>query len=195
MESLFASAPRASQPKPAIGGTEITGRDISNGRFIKGRKGTTRTKDAARAARSLSLAIRQRLDPDLFVDFQLAIAAGKSPILVELEDGEIVVTIDERGSILPTLEQRTQAMIRLEQRGYGMPMQSVQVEAAIQMHNAHGGAVTPSMADMALVTRLANAFQSAAALPPASVIDVANADSTSAELACEDSDKPTNTAR
>jgi len=83
----------------------------------------------------MSNAVRQLLGPEPFLWFQLLIAMGKSPIIVELEDGELAVVADEeRGAMAPTLDQRIQAMIRLEQRGYGMPVQQVQLEAELRAH-------------------------------------------------------------
>lgn len=107
----------------------------NKGTFAPGRKVGTRNREQAQAARNLSIAVRIRIPPEIFIEYNIALAMGKSPVLIEDDDGKLHVRCETKGAILPTLEQRIQAMNRLELRGHGQPVQSIQLEADLRAHS------------------------------------------------------------
>lgn len=90
------------------------------------------SKAKARAIRGLSATIREGMDPMVYFEFFTAVAKGQAANLDEDEDG-IYVTYEAKGAILPTLQQRIDAMRWLADRGYGMPVQSVQLDQQIRI--------------------------------------------------------------
>lgn len=84
-------------------------------------------------ARSLSLAVREGVDPTWFVEWNLLIMQGKAPILRKngnYTSGYHVVHDDTRPS--PTLEQQERAIKFLTERGWGQPVQQLQLDAELR---------------------------------------------------------------
>lgn len=78
---------------------------------------------------SIQERIREGCHPDLVFEYYKTILEGKTPIWVE-ESGVCYVIPDPNPLLpAPTLEQRNSAMKALVDRGYGLPSQSITVDA------------------------------------------------------------------
>ena len=78
---------------------------------------------------SIQERIREGCHPDLVFEYYKTILEGKTPIWVE-ESGMCYVIPDPNPLLpAPTLEQRNAAMKALVDRGYGLPSQSITVDA------------------------------------------------------------------
>lgn len=82
---------------------------------------------------SIAERIRYRVDPDLIIDFWTKILEGYTPIWVKNKKGEFSVEIDPSPlATTPSLEMRARAIQELNNRGWGLPVQSLQVEAHLK---------------------------------------------------------------
>lgn len=78
---------------------------------------------------SLNECIREGMHPEIIREYYKTILRGQNPIL-ETRDGVDYVIIDPNPLLpAPTLEQRNAAMRALADRGYGLPAQSVTIDA------------------------------------------------------------------
>lgn len=79
---------------------------------------------------SLQERIRQGAHPDLIFTWYQVICQGQTPVWVTDKDGYDYVIPDPNPLLpAPTLEQRNAAMKALADRGYGLPAQSVTIDA------------------------------------------------------------------
>jgi len=78
---------------------------------------------------SLNECIREGMHPEIIREYYKTILRGQNPIL-ETRNGVDYVIIDPNPLLpAPTLEQRNAAMRALADRGYGLPAQSVTIDA------------------------------------------------------------------
>jgi hypothetical protein len=99
-----------------------------------------RNRASSKATRDIALVTREKCDPGVLVDFNIAIASGKAAKLETDEDtGELYVDEDELG-IKPTLAERVQAIKWLAERGWGQAPQMLHLEQNIRAHVAALGA-------------------------------------------------------
>jgi hypothetical protein len=76
--------------------------------------------------------IRERVDPDILIDFHLMVYQGKNPVLVKNGDEWGVVQDPSPLAQTPTLEQKAASVKYLTERGHGLPVQSTQVDIEIR---------------------------------------------------------------
>lgn len=76
--------------------------------------------------------IRERIDPDVLIDFHVAILEGKNPVLESYGETWRVIPDPNPMSPAPTLEQKSQSAKWLTDRGHGLPVQSTQVDVEIR---------------------------------------------------------------
>lgn len=89
-----------------------------------------------RYSKSLSFAIRENVDPRLLQNFWLAIMAGKNPVIVANEDGVFDSVDWNDQELAPTLEHKMAAAKVIQDRGWGLPVQSITLEADIRTQQA-----------------------------------------------------------
>lgn len=78
---------------------------------------------------SLTEAVRAGLHPDIYVEYYKTILRGDNPKL-ETKDGIDYIIVDPNPLLpSPTLEQKNAAMRALADRGYGLPAQSINIDA------------------------------------------------------------------
>lgn len=77
---------------------------------------------------SLSEVIRDSLDPLLIRDYWMAVARGVNPVIEETSKGARVIPDPNPMSPAPTLEQKNRAIQELTNRGWGLPVQSIQMD-------------------------------------------------------------------
>lgn len=82
--------------------------------------------------RQLAAAVRDRIPAEIYVEFHLQVASGHDARLATDEEGELVVTWDERGGLMPSLDTRLASMKWLADRGYGQAPQMIQLEAELR---------------------------------------------------------------
>lgn len=85
---------------------------------------------------SLASRIRERTDPDLICQFFEMIVEGKNPVWVRHQKTGVIYKVDSDPNPLqpsPTLEQRASAVKELVNRGWGLPVQSLQIDAQLKM--------------------------------------------------------------
>lgn len=104
------------------------------GRPPKSRKGeqqpTLLNKKRRQYSYSLMERIRERIDPDLLIEFHTMIMEGKTPVWEKIGDGEWHVIPDPSPlATTPTLQDKYQSAKWLTERGHGLPVQSIQVDA------------------------------------------------------------------
>lgn len=78
---------------------------------------------------SLQEAIRQGLHPDIVLEYYKTILKGQTPLLETRNGIDYIIPDPNPLTPAPTLEQRNQAMKALADRGYGLPAQSIQIDA------------------------------------------------------------------
>lgn len=89
--------------------------------------------DTHRFNRSLAAYVRERLTPELYVEFQLAILQGHDAVLVPDERCSGGYRVEHReGGPIPGLEMRDRAMTNLRQAAWGLPAQQVQIDAQVR---------------------------------------------------------------
>lgn len=92
------------------------------------------TKAAAKRGRAVVSAVRERVDPNALVEWHVRRAMGLINVhWAEDTDGEIYVTWDDEG-IPPTTEQIADSIKWLSDRGWGLPAQSIHLEADFRAH-------------------------------------------------------------
>lgn len=79
---------------------------------------------------SLMERIRERINPDLLIDFHMMVLEGKTPVFTRIGADEWEVTPDPNPlAQTPTLADRDRSAKWLSERGHGLPVQSIQVDA------------------------------------------------------------------
>jgi len=92
------------------------------------------TKASAKRGRAVVSAVRDRVDPTQLVEWHVRRAMGAINVRwAEDEDGEIFVTWDDEG-IAPSSEQIAESIKWLADRGWGLPAQSIHLEADFRAH-------------------------------------------------------------
>lgn len=107
------------------------GRPPGSGKSRKGQPAPTLLNEKRRQySYGLMQRIRERTDPDLLIDFHNMILEGKSPIWDPLPGGGHRVIQDPSPlAVTPSLSDKIQSIKWLTERGYGLPVQSIQVDA------------------------------------------------------------------
>ncbi len=90
-----------------------------------------RPPELRKAMRNLALVVREGVPSEIMRDFHLMIAMGQSPLVVRASNGDLEVRAEE-GGMAPTLDQRVAAMKFLTERGYGLPAQTINLEAELR---------------------------------------------------------------
>lgn len=90
-----------------------------------------RPPELRKAMRNLALVVREGVPSEIMRDFHLMIAMGQSPLVVRASNGDLKVQAEE-GGMAPTLDQRVSAMKFLTERGYGLPAQTINLEAELR---------------------------------------------------------------
>jgi hypothetical protein len=79
---------------------------------------------------SLMERIRERIDPDLLIEFHTMVLEGKTPVWEKIGNGDWKVVPDPSPlATSPTLNDKVASLKWLTERGYGLPVQSIQVDA------------------------------------------------------------------
>lgn len=84
---------------------------------------------------SVAEKIRDRVDPDLIVDYWVMILKGQNPLWEDdpkSPHGTRVIPDPNPMLPTPTLEQRTRAVQELTNRGWGLAVQSIQIDAQLK---------------------------------------------------------------
>ena len=93
--------------------------------------------------RSLAIAVREAIAPEVLVAFGLEIMKGNDPLLVEdkrVPTGWRIETRDVRqGGTPSTLQQKMQVMEFIRNTGWGLPVQSVALEADLSIKAMSAG--------------------------------------------------------
>lgn len=86
------------------------------------------------AARSITLAVREKVPADLLVEIHLMILEGHDPILEKDKrtTSGWIVKYNTQGEIKPTLEQKMKAAAWLTDRGWGQAVQQIALEAELR---------------------------------------------------------------
>lgn len=84
---------------------------------------------------NLSNHIRDRVDPDLIMNFWAMIAEGKNPVWVRNKKGELSGVEPDPNPLQPspTLEQKAAAVREMSNRGWGQAPQSVHIDAQLKL--------------------------------------------------------------
>lgn len=111
--------------------------DATPGKRKKSLQRVTRGSEVVSRDYSVSMteAVRKRVDPNVLIDFNIMILMGINPVLrkdARSKTGWKCIPDPSPSATSPTLEQKNAASKYLTERGWGMPTQSLQVEADIR---------------------------------------------------------------
>ena len=125
------------------------------------------TKASAKRGRAVVSAVRERVDPHTLVEWHVRRAMACINVRwAEDEDGEIFVTWDDQG-IPPSSEQIAESIKWLADRGWGLPAQSIHLEADFRAH-LEGDTVPIGTVPAAVLAGIRSLLRPAAGeLPPA----------------------------
>src|ERR1043165_7837854 len=108
--------------------------EMPRGRKV-GTPPTPTNPEVKRARSNLAYRIREQLDPQIIFDYYMMILYGKNPKIVPdarcTESAGLKVIADEEDCRVPSPERRDAALQRLLDRGWGMPAQSIHIEAEL----------------------------------------------------------------
>lgn len=110
-----------------------------------GRRSGGSTKEIQRAQRAIALVVRERVPPEVFVEWQVKIWQGHDARMAEDDEGLYATCYchdpdpgePARGFVPPTLEQRNRAAQWLTDRGHGQAAQHHVVEGMIKQSTVH----------------------------------------------------------
>lgn len=78
---------------------------------------------------SLAEAVRQGVHPDIILEYYKTVLRGQTPLLMSENGIDYIIPDPNPLTPAPTLEQRNAAMKALADRGYGLPAQSISIDA------------------------------------------------------------------
>lgn len=142
------------------------------------RRGRGGTDVATRRFNSnLAVMVRERVPPELLIDFHLAVLQGKNPHIMSDNRHESgwKVTWSDKEHELPTLDQKVNSVNFIRQAGWGLPAQAVHIQQDVNSAMSHVDVDFSALANHPIrLAQIAGALRQALAASQHAIIDVAS---------------------